>query len=59
VYIALPEGIITLPFYCFKNCYSLGKVSFPSSLQKFPDGYFSHFFQLININIPDGVSEIT
>ena len=56
--IEIPNGITSIPEFCFSGCESLTDIKFPSSLQVINDNSFSYCTNLRVLQIPEGVTKI-
>ena len=56
--IVLPETVINIGYYAFRNCENLVSVELPGGLTKIGDGAFYECLSLESITIPNGVTHI-
>ena len=57
--IALPEGVRTIPDYCFRACEALTSVTLPDTLEGIGEEAFNYTSALKGpVRVPDGVNEI-
>lgn len=56
--LVIPDGVTSIPSYCFYEIYSITKVSVPNSVKTIGDYAFYGCTSLKDIAIPDGVESI-
>jgi len=56
--VALPSGLDTLEFNCFKDCSGLTSVSIPSGVNTIEDNVFSGCSSLASISLPSGLTSL-